>query len=88
MDERERYQIRKAAGLYWLIDMEQGGGDWREPVAVNESGAFILRQYRSLKSEAAVAEGLSRECGIPLPEAEADVRSFLQQLREQGIVLE
>lgn len=88
MEERERYQLRKAAGLYWLIDMEQSGGDWKEPVAVNESGAYIWRQYQRLKSETAVAEELSRESGVPVPEVLADIRCFLRQLEEQGIVPE
>ncbi len=83
----ERYQLRKAAGLYWLLDMEQGGADWREPVAFNESGAYIWGQYKRLRSETAAAEELSREAGIPVKEALADVREFMRRLEEQGIVL-
>lgn len=63
MEIKDRYQMRRAAGLYWLIDMEQNGVCWREPVAVNESGAYIWAQYRRLGSEEAVAEELSRERG-------------------------
>lgn len=87
MKKKERYQLRKAAGLYWLLDMEQGGADWREPVAVNESGAYIWGKYQHLGSETAVAEELGREMGLPVQEALADVREFLGQLEEQGIVL-
>ncbi len=88
MEKKERYQMRKAAGLYWLLDMEQSGADWREPVAVNESGAYIWKRYQCLRSETAVAEELSRENGVPVQDALTDVRCFLQQLREQGIVLQ
>lgn len=88
MEINDRYQMRRAAGLYWLIDMDQNGVYWREPVAVNESGAYIWKHYRYLRSETAVAEELSRERGVPAQEALADVRCFLQQLREQGIALE
>lgn len=87
MEKKERYQLRKAAGLYWLLDMEQSGADWRETVAVNESGAYIWRQYQHLRSETAVAEELGREMGISVQEALADVREFMRQLEEQGIVL-
>lgn len=88
MKKGVRYQMRKAAGLYWLIDMEQSGSDWREPVAVNESGAFIWERYQCLRSEIAVAEELNRERGVPVQEALTDIRHFLQQLEEQGIVLQ
>ncbi len=87
MDGEERYQLRKAAGLYWLLDMEQDGAKRREPVVLNESGAYIWEQYRRLGSETSVAEALSREFGISVQEGLADIRSFFQQLREQGLVL-
>lgn len=87
MEKNKRYQLRKAAGLYWLLDMEQDGADWREPVALNESGAYIWEKYQGMGSKTAVAEELGREAGIPVQEALADVREFLRQLGEQGIVL-
>lgn len=87
MDGKGRYQLRKAAGLYWLVDMEQSGADRQDPVMFNESGAYIWKQYERLKSEKAVAEELSREFGVPEREGLADVSQFLQQLRAQGIVL-
>lgn len=79
--------MRKAAGLYWIIDMEQSGAEWREPVAVNESGAYIWKCYQCLRSETAVAEELSRENGVTVQDALTDIRGFLQQLKEQGIEL-
>lgn len=87
MDGRGRYQLRKAAGLYWLLDMEQTGAGRRDPVVLNESGAYIWKRYGELQSEAAVAEELNREYGIPVSEALADVRQFLGQLQGQGLVI-
>ena len=87
MDGKERYQLRMAAGMYWLLDMEQSGAEKVEPVVINESGAHIWEQYVCLRSEAAVAEALCREFGISVQEALADIRRFLRQLEEQGIVL-
>ena len=87
MDRKGRYQLRKAAGLYWLLDMEQSGAERREPVVLNESGAYIWKQYESLGSEMAVAEALSREFGISVQDGLTDIREFFQQLREQGMVL-
>jgi len=88
MNEKGRYQLRKAAGLYWLLDMEQSGAKRQEPVVLNESGAFIWKQYESLQSETAVAEALSREFGLSVQEGLSDIRQFFQQLREQGMVLQ
>ena len=88
MGGKERYQLRKAAGLYWLLDMEQDGAERQDPVVLNESGAYIWEQYRRLGSETSVAEVLSREFGISVQEGLADIRCFFQQLREQGMVLQ
>lgn len=85
MDEKGRYQLRKAAGLYWLVDMEQSGVERQEQIVLNESGAYIWRQYQRLQSETKVAEVLSREFGISAQEGLADIRQFFQQLKEQGL---
>lgn len=87
MNLKKRYQIRKAAGLYWLLDMEQSGIGRQEQIVLNESGAYIWKQYERLRSEAAVAEELNREFGISVEEALADVEQFLQQLKRQGMIL-
>lgn len=88
MNGKGRYQLRKAAGLYWLLDMEQDGSGKREPAVLNESGAYIWEQYRRLQSESAVAAALNREFGISEQEGLADIRQFFQQLREQGFLLQ
>lgn len=88
MGNRGRYQLRRAAGLYWLLDMEQNGSERQEPIVLNDSGAYIWNQYQRLRSEAAVAEALNREFGISVQEGLADIRQFFQQLREQGLILQ
>jgi len=88
MAVKRRYQIRKAAGQYWLLDMEQSGISRLEYVILNEGGAHIWELYENLKSETDVAEELNREFGLPVEEALADVRQFLKQLAAQGVVLE
>lgn len=85
METRERYQMRKAAGLYWLLDMQQEGAHGAGAIPFNETGAFIWEQYRNLESEAAVAERVSAEFGITREEGLRDVQQFLGQLRKQGI---
>lgn len=87
MGEKERYKLRQAAGNYWLLDMEQKPGNYREPVAVNETGAMILQNYLETAKELEAAAVLSKEYEIGMDEALEDVRGFLEQLRRQGIEL-
>ena len=47
---KERYQLRQAAGAYWLLDMEQGE-QYKKPFMLNECGAYIYRAYISGMSE-------------------------------------
>ena len=30
------YELRKAAGLYWLLDLRQGGEHYKPPLAMND----------------------------------------------------
>lgn len=41
------YELRKAAGLYWLLDLRQDGEHYKPPLAMNEMGAEIFK-YRQL----------------------------------------
>ncbi len=87
MEKTGRYQLRRAAGLYWLLDMEQSGEKNIGAVSFNESGAYIWEQYVCLGSDEAVAEKLSESFGIPYENSLADVRQFLSQLKDQGLEL-
>lgn len=41
------YELRKAAGLYWLLDLRQDGEHYKPPLAMNEMGTEIFK-YRQL----------------------------------------
>lgn len=41
--QKNRYQLRCAAGKYWLLDMEQDGETYRPPLMLNESGGLYLQ---------------------------------------------
>lgn len=88
MKGKNRYQLRHAAGVYWLLDMEQTGGEYRKPVAMNECGACIWQNYAESMSEYEIACMLHEQYGISVEEAYADVKLFLRQLEEQGISCE
>ena len=43
------YQLREAAGTFWLIDMAQSGEDFVVPLQLNETGAALAGAlYRGL----------------------------------------
>ena len=87
MNGRQRYQIRHAAGQYWLLDMEQKPGKYKAPLALNETGAMILESFWEQGDPKAAAKALSDEYEIGMEEALADVTDFLGQLKRQGIAL-
>ena len=88
MQEKKRYQMRYAAGLYWLLDMEQTGREYRRPVTMNECGAYIWQNYIESVSEKKIADMLHQRYGISSEEALEDIREFIKQLQEQGILYE
>lgn len=81
----KRYQIRFAAGFYWVLDMEQEGMSYRRPVALNECGRFLFERYISGESEEAMAQALREEYEVEQPEAQEDVRSFCREMKAVGI---
>lgn len=85
MQKKKQYQLRYAAGLYWLLDMEQTGGTYKKPVIMNECGAYIWQNYIESVSEQEIAGMLHTRYGISSEEALKDVREFIKQLQKQGI---
>lgn len=85
MNSSKRYQLRQAAGMYWLLDMEQSGKDYKKPIVMNESGAFIWQQYEKTGNKEAVATVLQEQYGVPAEEAAQDIEEFFQQLQKQGL---
>jgi len=86
MDSKDRYQIRHAAGKYWLLDMEQTG-DYKQPIVMNETGALILENYWRTGSYEKTAEALAAVYEIEPEEVSGDVEAFLEQLKQQGVEL-
>jgi hypothetical protein len=85
---KKRYRIRKAAGLYWLVDLQQKRGCYQRPLSFNETGALICERLEAGDSNDGIAHYISSHYGIGLEEAKTDVSDFLEQLKINGIVLE
>lgn len=85
--QSERYQIRQAAGMYWLLDMEQPGIPYRQPVLLNEMGAAFWKLLAQGQPEDEVASVIASEYGVSREETRQDVEHFLQKLRSQGVTI-
>lgn len=80
-----RYRIRKAAGSYWLLDMEQSGDNYIEPIELNESGARIWELASQGFDAAAIAEDLAEQYEIDMETVKDDVMQFLAGLEAVGV---
>ncbi|MCH5187067.1 MAG: PqqD family protein [Oscillospiraceae bacterium] len=78
-----RYQLRHAAGLYWLLDMEQSGTSYVSPLPLNEAGAQILQMLADGMSENEIGGRLCEKYGVSPGEAKNDVRDFIMQLKDK-----
>lgn len=78
------YQVRKAAGLYWILKMDQVGQSYVEPLPVNQVGADIFGLLQEGNTSRKIAKELSLKYGAPEDVIEEDVLAFLEQLKERG----
>ena len=79
--ENNSYVLRKAAGIYWLIDCGQRCLPCRPPIRLNETGARIwqlLEQGRTVEEIAAEIAGTE---DAPVQAVTEDVRDFARQLQ-------
>lgn len=74
------YQLREAAGCYWLIDMRQSGKTWKQPLRLNETGAFLLQGVYEGKTREELAAALAAHYEMSAEELQEDVDLFLAQL--------
>lgn len=77
--------MRYAAGLYWLLDMEQSGVFYIDPIPLNEEAAEIWKRFARGMSIAEVSEWLSERYEIPLEQAQSDVNDFIEQLQSKKV---
>lgn len=80
-----RYQLRYAAGAYWLLDMAQSGHPYKQPLAMNECGAYIIRQLQEGALPGRLAQSFAKRYGISERQATKDVGAFLAQLEREQI---
>lgn len=79
------YQMRYAAGIYWLLDMSQPGYPYKQPLPLNEMGASIWNMLEKGLALEEISADLAAQYGISQDEVEKDVREFCQHLKRLGI---
>lgn len=86
--EQGRWQLRHAAGSYWLLDMKQGPENRKAPLSLNQVGAELWNLFQQGMGEEAAADMLCSRYQIDRESALEDVRGFLAGLEAQGIAIE
>ncbi len=71
----ERYRMYYAAGVYWLLDLEQTPDRYKKPLATNEIGSKIWR----LMEQGLSTEDISRKIAM---EYEADEEVIRDDVNE------
>lgn len=80
-----KYQLRYAAGIYWLLDMNQPGIPYQKPLPLNETGAFIWQMLEKGNTQEEIADCLSKKYGMNRKMSLEDVRTFVGQLCARGM---
>lgn len=80
--EYSNYQLRYAAGVYWLVNVKQRGLDYIKPLGLNEGGAYLWRLLCEGNDKAMIADRLCGEFGLERADAVKDVEDFLEQLNK------
>ncbi len=83
-----RYVLRKAAGLYWLVDTCQEGKPCRMPLSMNDTGADIYRRLVKGMDKEHIADELSEEYQVRRDEIISDILIFMSQLEEYGVEIQ
>lgn len=76
------YQLRFAAGKYWLLNMQQGM-EYQSPVCLNESGAYLWKLYEQGWSRAEIAKYLADDYGLEWEKAWQDTNEFFNCFVQQ-----
>jgi hypothetical protein len=78
----EDYQLRYAAGRYWLLDMRQRGSEYHRPLCFNESGAYLWELFAKGMTKEQIAAQLCEEFELEEGQALQDVEEFLTAIEK------
>lgn len=83
---QSEYQLRSAAGQYYLLHMSQKGIPYEQPLILNFIGAEIWDLLLLGNSKEQIAEQLGQKYQVEIEEIEKDILHFYGQLKEYGVM--
>ena len=88
MQISDQYMLRQVADEYLVIPVGEAALKVRGLIALSESGSLLYRRLQEGASEEELVRALLDEYDIDAGTARADTRSFLEQMRRMGILIE
>ncbi len=79
---RENLFLIKAEGIYIVFDPEEGD-KWE----LNETGAFIVKNLIEGASLDEIKDKIIEEYSLASKEAEKSLQKYMEQLKEEGIIM-
>ena len=79
-----KFQLRHAAGMYWLLDMDQEIGTYKKPLPMNAAGAEIFRLMQEGKNSLQIAQILVGRYNSKPEDVLKDIVGFEMQLKKFG----
>jgi hypothetical protein len=77
---------RRIAGETIVVPVRSGVGDLTSIFTLNETGSFVWELIEKGVRFGQIAEALSGEYEVPMKDAEMDLATFLESLREAGLI--
>ena len=81
----KQYQLRHAAGRYYLLDMEQLGVPYKRPMELNSIGAQIWQLMSEGHTTEQVVQTLANEYEADVTDIREDVQQFQRSLIAYGV---
>lgn len=79
--------LREVAGEFNLLNLNHFDIPYSNPLKLNETGAFIFRQFACGKTMEQIAEIMSEKYEITTETALEDIKSFSSELKTFGVPL-
>lgn len=88
MKVSNEFILREVAGEYILVPVGAAAVKFNGLITLNEIGAFIFKVLQKEQTEESVVQKILEEYEIDCETAVEDLKAFLQQMREIGVLVE
>lgn len=86
MKIKDGFVLRQVGDKYAVVPVGAKTVDFRCVITLNETGAFLWLRLQEDTTAAGVTDALLAEYEVSAEKAAADVESFLNRLRENGLL--